>query len=80
LFRPQPSTGVAAAAADAVDVGATATVASGSPGRAAMVKWGAADGAGAAGISAGIWDAMMGSSYARGFVIIGYDHKGRGRT
>ena len=65
----------AAAAADVVDVGATVTVVSGSPGRAAMVKWGAADGAEAAGISAGTWEAMMGSLYARGFYIIGNDHK-----
>jgi len=67
LFGLQPSTGVAAVAG-AVGVGATATVASGSPGRAAMVKWGAADGAEAAGISAGTGDWMDGPSYmyARG--------------
>jgi len=79
LFGLQPNTGVAAVAAvaDAVGVGATATVASGSPGRAAMVKWGAADGAEAAGISAGTGDAMDGPSYmyARGLFIMDNDNK-----
>ena len=50
LYHLQPSTGVAAAV-DAVGVGATATTASGSPDLADMAKLGAADGAGAAGIS-----------------------------